>query len=132
MKLLVDNNLSPRIGGVLRAAVPQSDCHIEHLRYKFSPNAPDDKWISALGNEGGWALLTLDRKIGKQPHLKQLWKATDLVIFFLQPAWRKLTPVPQAGRLLLRWQEIADAFKGATPPCGFEVPLTGRIKRMRF
>ena len=132
MKLLVDNNISPRVARVLRAAFPESDCCIEHLRWRFSADTPDDEWISVLGTEEGWAVLTLDRRIGKQPHLKHLWKTTDLVIFFLRPAWSKCTPILQAGRLLLRWQEIADAFTSATPPCGFEVPLKGQIKRMRF
>jgi len=68
VKLLVDNNLPPRLGRGL-AALFHGQHHIEHIRDKFGTGSlPDETWIEALGKEGGWCVLSGDRRIAtKRP-----------------------------------------------------------------
>lgn len=68
MKLLVDNNLPPVLGRGL-GALFHGQHHVEHIRDKFGTGSlPDETWIEALGKEGGWCVLSGDRRIAtKRP-----------------------------------------------------------------
>ncbi len=132
MKLLVDNNVSPLVARTLRVAVAEDEGYVEHIRERFGPDARDEDWLRALGSEGGWAVLTADHRISRRPHERAIWRSTDLVIFFLEPAFAKLEPREQAGRLLLRWKELVAAFRESRPPAGFRVRLKGRIETLRL
>lgn len=130
MKLLVDNNISPLVARTLRAALTEGEGHVEHIRERFGPGVKDEDWLQALGSEGGWAVLTADHRISRRPHEKAIWRSTDLVIFFLEPAFAKLPPREQAGRLILRWEDLVAAFGKSRPPAGFRVRLRGRLETL--
>jgi hypothetical protein len=59
LKLLLDHNLSPRLAKALDVLFVEHQ--IAALRDKFSENARDVDWITALDREGGWAVLTILR-----------------------------------------------------------------------
>jgi PIN like domain len=60
LRLLVDNNLSPSLAHSLQPIFPEFK--IDALRDKFAANTSDVDWIKTLDSEGGWAVLTAERR----------------------------------------------------------------------
>lgn len=62
MRVLVDNNISPKIARALNELF--SPIHeVVALRDKFSTNTPDEEWITALSADGHWVVISGDRRI---------------------------------------------------------------------
>src|SRR3546814_14874182 len=79
VKLLVDNNLPPRLGRGL-AALFEGEHHVVHIRDKFGTGSlPDAEWIERLGKEGGWSVLSGDRRIAKQKPSRALFLRAGLI-----------------------------------------------------
>lgn len=123
MKLFVDNNLSPYLARSMHQIVSVNGDIVVALRDKFSPGTSDLEWIQELGNERGWAVLTDDHRIRKNPAEREAWRSTDLLGFFLAPGWRKQNPIVQTGRLLLQWERFQQAVTMLAPGSIVEVPL---------
>jgi len=134
VRVLVDNNLSPKIALAIHALVEQDGHEVVHLRKKFRPETDDATVLGRLAEEGRWAFLTLDMAIARKPHQRALWSNQRITIFFLERSWQRkgMSLIEQAGRLLLRWKDIALQFELVEPPAGFKVPLKGRLKQVRF
>jgi hypothetical protein len=98
LKLLLDHNLSPRLGCCLQALFV--DHQIVALREKFSASALDIEWITSLDMEGGWAVLTKDLRIRTRPHEKAALDRSRIVYFFLAGSWRKFSVEESASRLI--------------------------------
>lgn len=99
MRLLLDNNLSPRLARCLQALF-EPEHEIVHSRDKFSPAALDLEWISALSAEGGWAVLTKDLRLRTRPHERAALDRSNIVFFFLAAGWRKSSVEDIAVRLI--------------------------------
>ncbi len=103
MKLLVDNNLPPRLGrglGALFAGMHD----VLHIKDKFGTGSlPDEDWIEALGREGGWCVLSGDRRIASKKPSRDLFLRSNLVGFFPLPAVMALPLTGQAARVLTLW-----------------------------
>lgn len=63
MRLLVDNNISPRVSRALHAVVSGEGHEVWSVRDKYGAAARDVDWITRLGEEGGWAFLSGDHRI---------------------------------------------------------------------
>ena len=62
MKLLVDNNLPPALGRGL-GAMFADDHEVIHIKDKFGTGSlSDEDWIERLAAEGGWSVLSGDRR----------------------------------------------------------------------
>ena len=61
MKLLFDNNLSPKIANAVKALCCGEKCEVVHLKEKFKADIKDEEWLSTLIEEGGWSILSIDR-----------------------------------------------------------------------
>jgi PIN like domain len=85
LKLLVDNNLSPRIARCLQALF-QDEHQVIAKRDKFPENTTDVDWITALDEEGGWAVITADLHIRTRPHERAALDRSNIVFFFLASA----------------------------------------------
>ena len=53
MRLLFDNNISPRVPRAINALISGEGGEAIPLRDKFPANTPDIDWIESIGNEGG-------------------------------------------------------------------------------
>ncbi|MBR0936565.1 hypothetical protein [Bradyrhizobium jicamae] len=80
MKLLVDNNLSFTIAYCLQPIFPER--HIVSLRKKFAANTKDIDWMKALSDEGGWAALTIERRLKTRPHQRLALERSKIVFSF--------------------------------------------------
>ncbi len=125
MKLLVDNNLPPRLGRGL-GALFEGDHHVQHIRDKFGTGSlPDEEWIVALGKEGGWCVLSGDRNIAKKKPSRNLFLASKLIGFFPKPAVLEKKPLEGiAARVLTLWPAIVATSQSVENGC-FELGPTG-------
>lgn len=127
MKLFVDNNLPPQLARSLAALFMRED-EIIHMKDKFNTGSLSDQdWITALGLEGGWSVLSADIKIAKQRPSRDLFLRSNLIGFFLSPSMVKYPVHEKAARLLMRWldlRKIADTTQRGV----FEVPVRGKLR----
>lgn len=76
MKVLLDHNLPPRLAVALNTIFEPED-EVISLKEKFGrSDLSDADWITKLGAEGGWAVLSADMRIAKK---KQGLSAFSLV-----------------------------------------------------
>lgn len=129
MKLLFDNNVSPKVARAIEALLDEGDLAIP-LRDKFSMSAKDIDWITALGAEGGWSVISGDIRITKNKGERQAWLDTDLIGFFMEPALARLSPREQTARLLLKLPSIEAQIKLISGPALFSLPI-GNNSRLR-
>ncbi len=123
MKYFLDENLSPRIARALNALGSSEYGAVQHLFEKFEMGTADDVWMPTLGDEGDWSVVTADREILRNPHLRKVWKDSRLTTFFLEKAWLSLRLWDQAAKLVQRWPTIAQAASGIQAGTGFLVPV---------
>ena len=124
MKLLVDNNLSPKLARGL-AGLFDGEHEVRHIRDKFGTGSlPDEEWIERLGREGGWSVLSGDRRIATRKPSRDLFLRSNLIGFFLLPAVLDLPLHRQAARLLTIWPVFETMSKATSRAC-YDVGIKG-------
>lgn len=129
MKLLFDNNVSPRVARAIGHLLDDGSTSIP-LRDKFPASVKDIEWISALGSEGGWSVISGDLRITKNRAERQAWLGTDLVGFFMEPSLARLPPYEQTARLLFKLPLIEAQVRLISGPALFSLPI-GNSSRLR-
>ena len=125
MKVMVDNDLPPRLARALHIIFEEDGDEIVALREKFGrSNLKDEEWIPALGSEGGWAVISADQRIAKRKPSRELFLRHGLVGFFFNPGLQKSALHKQAARLMTLWPQIRAQHQLAANGC-FAVPLKG-------
>lgn len=121
---MADENLSPTLARALRELFAV-DHHIEHIRDRFGPRTSDLAWIEALSREGGWIILSADRRITRNKAELHAFRSSDLIGFFLcQTVYQK--PVQkQMIRLLQVWDNIEATTRLVRPGAVFEISERG-------
>jgi hypothetical protein len=116
---MVDNNLSPSLAHSLYPLFPEHE--IVALRDKFAENTPDVDWIRSLNDEGGWSVLTSERRLKTRPHERLALNRSNIVFFFLTGSWLKYS-VPETAWRLIRlvptMSKQADLAEGL-----FDLPI---------
>jgi hypothetical protein len=124
VKLLVDNNLSPKLGRGL-AKLFEGEHQVEHIRDKFGTGSlTDEEWIKLLGAEGGWCILSGDRRIATNKLQRGLFLANNLIGFFPKPAVMDLPFARQVSRLLYVWPAM-EALAGSTGRGCYAIGIKG-------
>lgn len=117
MKLLVDNNLPPRLGRGL-AQLFDGEHHVEHIRDKFGTGSlPDEEWIELLAKEGGWCVLSGDRRIASKRPSRDLFLRSKLIGFFPLAALMKLPIERKASRILYLWPRMVSTSETLDRGC---------------
>lgn len=127
MKFLFDNNLPPSLARGI-AELSKFDPKVEAvvaLRDKFAADTPDEAWLSALAEEGGWIIISKDR-FKKSSAEQELIRRRGLTVFVLDPQWAKPYWV-QAAQLVHWWPKILEVSK-LTSKSAMRVPwkITGK------
>ena len=128
MKVLFDNNISPRVAHAIHALVEPHGHIVEALRDKFAPSTKDEDWIPVLGAERGWSVVSGDTRITRSATERAAWRQTDLIGYFLAPGWRKLDPLHQTGRLLFWWDKLIAHSGLVTGGSVHELPINAGSK----
>jgi hypothetical protein len=131
LRVFLDNNLSPSLARALHTLIEPEGDQVVHLSERFAPETEDRAWIEALGAEGGWVVISADRRIHRNKLEREAWRRSRLVVFFLGPQWRRLRHIEIAWRLLRWWPRIEEQARLVSPPAAFELPRDYRAGRMR-
>lgn len=108
MKLLIDNNLAPRLGRGLGEFFKGIHTVI-HIRDKFGTGSlKDEEWIELLSKEERWCVLTADRNIAKKRPSRQIFTQAGLIGFFPAPAVAKWSTERQCARILMLWPTLVS------------------------
>lgn len=124
MKLFIDNNLPPVLADGLAALFAGEHEVVSH-RSKFGiTHIKDEEWISALGEEGGWVVLSGDLNIAKKRPMRELFLRSRLIGFFPKVAVMELPLHKKASRILYVWdrmERIASTVQSGV----FELQIRG-------
>lgn len=132
MKILTDHNISPKVARALNALVEDHQgSRVIALRDKFAVNIADVDWITELGNEGGWSVISGDLHIQKNKAERVAWMQTNLIGYFLEPSMAALAPIEQTSRLLLRLKSIEAQSRMVRGPAMFSIPIRGGLRQIR-
>jgi len=126
--IFFDENMPPMIAHALRElgknAVTIHD-HPEGLR----PGMPDAEWMPIVGKKG-WAILTKDSRILKNPLETDLFIEHKLLGFFVKDAKKHhLTGWELAKLIINRFDDIENTARSLAPPMAFEI--AHNAKRMQ-
>jgi len=121
MRVMIDNDLPPRLATALHAVFESDGDEVISLRAKFGRHdLKDEEWIPVLGKEGRWAVISADMRIAKKRPSRELFLSQGLVGFFLSPSLQKSPLHIQTARLLQIWPAIRDQHRLSDNGC-FEV-----------
>jgi hypothetical protein len=124
VKLLVDNNLPPRLALALNV-IFEPEHEVAALRQKFGrSDLKDEDWIPVLGGEEGWAVLTADMNIARKKPSRDLFIRAGLVGFFFSASMQRWPLHRQAARVLTIWPQMV-AHMTTTANGVFELPASG-------
>ena len=121
----MDNNLSPSLAHSFQPLFP--DHQIVALRDKFVANTKDVEWISTLDKEGGWAVLTGERRLKTRPHERLALDRSKIVFFFLTGAWLRFG-VPELAWRLIRLVPLMEKQAALTESGLFDLPVNASSK----
>ena len=102
-------------------ALSEPDHEVTHLRRKFRADISDPEWIGSLAKEGGWVLVSFDKRIVRNPLNKQAWLSSGLTGFFFGKGWSSRPFDEQAWRLVRWWPDITKVAARVKPGAGFLV-----------
>lgn len=131
MKVLIDENMSPRIARAL-AALFDGEHEIVALRDRFGPGIKDVVWMSQLSHEGGWIVISGDRRITRNKAEAMTFRNSTLVGFFLARGLYKAKATKQMERLLVLWDRIEQQTSLVAGGAMFELQIKSpRLRQLK-
>lgn len=130
MKFFLDNNLSPYLAAALHALSEPHGHIVTHLQDKFSRDVSDVDWITGLGAEGNWIIVSGDYRITRNAHERAAWQASGLTSFFLERGWMKIPLWDFAWKLVRWWPDIIAQAERIAPGASFSVPVSSSKLRL--
>lgn len=134
MKFFFDNNLSPHLARAVGAASYRDNVEVVPLRDKFSPSISDSEWLGNLSKEGGWTIVSGDRRVRTRPEERAAWRQAGLTTFFLsQKTWHTNTYWEIVWHFFRWWPVIVDQADRVQAGAAYEVPYgysKGRLKQL--
>ena len=129
MKFFLDNCLPIRHARALNEMVKPEHNFI-HLQDKFSADAKDIEWITELGNEGDWIVISGDYRIGKNAHEREAWHRSGLTVFFFSKGWTNIPPLLQHSKLAAILGDVIECAERSKSGSGFLISLKGKIEQV--
>lgn len=127
MRFFVDNCLAIRHARALNEML-KPEHEFKHLQDKFDAGVKDVEWLTKLGEERDWVIISGDYRIGKSAHEKEAWRQSRLTAFFLAKGWTNLPPLVQHSKLASIIEEICEKASCAKPGTGFLVSVNCKIE----
>lgn len=132
MRFFVDNCISEHLVGALRELDPNlrkgGQWDIAHLREKFRAETSDEVWLSELGSEGNWTVVSGDIRITRGAERK-VWQESGLTAFFFGGEYANRKQWKQVMHFLHWWPEIkreAREHREACPGSGYVIPMRNK------
>jgi hypothetical protein len=124
LKVIVDENLPPAIAQAL-AALFVGKHEVIHLRKRFGPKVSDIDWLTELNQEGGWVILSADRRISKNKAEQRVFHTSKHIGFFFAPALQKASTLKKMERLMVVWETIEKQVPLVKGGSMFEIQAKG-------
>lgn len=121
---MVDECISPILARALRELF-SIDHEIVHIRERFGARTTDLAWIKALSDEGGWIIISADRRISRNRTEMHAFKSSALIGFFLSKTVYEKPMHKQFMRILAVWEGIEAQVKLVRPGAMFEISEKG-------
>lgn len=121
---MVDECISPYLARALRELF--LGLHkVDHIRDRFPKSTTDREWIEALSDEGGWIILSADRRISRNKAELHAFRSSGMVGFFLCRTVYAKPVHRQAVRILQVWDSVEAQSKLVRPGAMFEISERG-------
>ncbi|MFG6519519.1 hypothetical protein ACGYLX_18950 [Sulfitobacter sp. 1A13496] len=120
--MLIDENLPLALAKAL-TAIFDGVHEVQHLRQRYGPSVTDTEWIKDLHKEGGWVVISGDRRITRNRAEQQLFKSSNLVGFFLSKGLNKAPITKKMERLMALWPTIEKQVGLVSGGAMFELPM---------
>ncbi len=122
MKLALDENLPPSLAHAVHALLHPEDGLAVSIPERFGRGFKDTDWMTVLGEEDGWAVVTADRKIRTRPLEKKALLDAGLIVFVLAPGWNQEPYWPKVTGII-RWiPSMITAVAAYKPPALLSIP----------
>ncbi|MBI1805013.1 MAG: hypothetical protein HY033_03975 [Ignavibacteriae bacterium] len=131
MKFFFDTCISPKAVYALKIVVEFQDVLVVPFKEKFSdPNTSDSEWITVLGKEGQWVIISGDPRISRGKAEKAAWRESGLTAFFFRDGWANCSIYIQASDLIRRWPDIVLANRNSIQGSGYLIPKKGDLQKI--
>ena len=122
MKLALDENLPSSLAHAIHALSAPKGGEAISIPGRFGPGTTDLEWIAALHAEGGWSVLTTDRKLRTRPHERRALEQSGLRVFILASGWNQEEYWPKAAGIIRWLPAMMQAGAVYPPPVLLSVP----------
>lgn len=126
MKVIVDENLPPAMARSL-AALFVHEHEIIHLRERFGSGVTDVEWMRELNREGGWIVISGDRRISRNKAEQAVFRSSRLIAFIFAPGLQKAPLVKKMERLMFMWARIEQQAGLVGGGAMFEIQMRGEL-----
>jgi alpha-ketoglutarate-dependent taurine dioxygenase len=131
MKFFFDNCISHKLAKAIHALV-EPEHTVSHLRDHWHQadrqSVSDKEWITNLGREGGWVVVSGDIRIRSRPAERDALRAARLTTFFLADGFATMDKWEQVRWEIDKWPEIVDLAARVATGSTFRVPKRGKIE----
>ncbi|MGH7146236.1 MAG: hypothetical protein ACREJ2_19140 [Planctomycetota bacterium] len=111
MKLLVDNNLAPRLARAMNLIVNDDGHFVQPVKDKIKGSPSDIEIAHELAKEPGWALLTEDKNILKTPSELTAFMEGNITIFVFNKNWSSSSNWEKLGHTIKAWPTILSLYE---------------------
>ncbi len=87
---------------------------VQSLRKRFQQNTDDIEWLSTLGQEKNWAILSQDSFRKRDGAERQVIRRYGLSIFVLKPAWSSQPYWARTAQIVHWWPRIVAQANSVT------------------
>ena len=115
MTFLFDEQMSPKLHKAMRA-LGQPVLHVNDMEDEGLGRGSSDERIIRHASKRGYCIITLDRRIASDPHLKAIYMANPVGVYFLRCDAKKWEGWEVFELLVNHWQRIVAHAIQAQPP----------------
>jgi hypothetical protein len=131
LKLLLDENLPPAFARSLDALSAHEAVSVAHVRDFFGAGTSDTKWIREVGEDGGWAIVSGDRRMLTREHELLALRQWRLTTFILAAGWKNMKFWDRAWLLVRWWPQVIATAAGHPAGTIFVIPHHQRPAAMK-
>ena len=132
MKFFFDHNLPPQLAHAINklSVAEPAIKDVIALVDRFPRDVKDDLWITELGQEGGWIVITQDNRITLRSPEREALRKAGLITFVLAKSWASQPLWIKASNLVRWWPNIIEQALRIQGGATFRVPwrLQGKGK----
>lgn len=124
MKVIIDENISPKIIRALRELNKDPSISIESVREGYGSGILDPDWMFRFKEDGGAAMVSGDENILRKSVNLTAYIESGLISVWPPSKWSDLKFWGQAALLVRWWPAICNRIKSAESGDRYRIPLS--------